>query len=305
MVHEDKHADKHTQGAEDSLPLGVVAGYYLVDDWEDNLMSGRDLRPEASDYRYRIAQTFRPEWTTVSGSPSASGGKLVMPAGNVTIQHVETSSTFTVGSWEVKWKNVVTPTTGHMVFHILYQDANNQFYHPNCNYIGNPYFNFVKCKTGAYTTLIASTWAIDDAEHTSKITRDMDGNFALYLDGTLKGTTTDSWLPAVAKIGLKNMGDKELTFDNLRVFGGTVVDVKETKRNGLHIECALNGTGTETDPYRPAVYDTHNTAFFHLDSAEIDYTIKIARVWVNKLRTDPNVLDSIKATYTVLEETGA
>jgi len=79
--------------------------------------------------------------------------------------------------------------------------------------------------------------------------------------------------------------------------------IAETKANGVQIECALNGTGTETDPYRPAVFDTHPQAFFHLDGRDIDYINKTSKVWVSKTRTDTATIDSIKATYTVLQET--
>jgi len=79
--------------------------------------------------------------------------------------------------------------------------------------------------------------------------------------------------------------------------------IQETLNAGILIECPIKGTGSEFDPYRPAVFDSHQEAFFHHYSVDLDFTTLIAKVWVSKTRTSEAILDDIRATYTVLEET--
>lgn len=68
--------------------------------------------------------------------------------------------------------------------------------------------------------------------------------------------------------------------------------IKDTKDNGIYIECDLLGDGTEDAPYKPEVFNYKG--YYHLDKKDIDYTNKKAKVWVNKKKTKANELQNIK-----------
>jgi len=219
MAHEDRHARKHIQEGEDPLPLKAMAGYYLADDWEDNLLSNRDLNPEAAEHHYRIACRFRPEWTIESGSPSVLEGKLVLPAGDVTAQIVSTPCTFTTGTWRWRWRFTTTPSAGSLwPWFIFESPANRWNWEAGC-LAGYTHYRITKEVDGVTTAVITSTWTPDNAEHTTTITRDTDGNWELFLDGISKGTATDTWLPALPKrTQIRNVANQEVSFAEIEVW---------------------------------------------------------------------------------------
>lgn len=80
--------------------------------------------------------------------------------------------------------------------------------------------------------------------------------------------------------------------------------IKETKNDGYYIECKLEGDGTDANPYQPEVFSKFK-AYYHLDTRDIDYTNKTAKVWVSKKKSPPSEITKIKAdaTITKIKET--
>jgi len=82
--------------------------------------------------------------------------------------------------------------------------------------------------------------------------------------------------------------------------------IKETKDNGVYIECDLIGDGSSENPFQPEVFLTYK-GYYHLDTKDIDYTNKKAKVWVNKIKTKNTEINKMKADskLTVVKETNA
>jgi len=82
--------------------------------------------------------------------------------------------------------------------------------------------------------------------------------------------------------------------------------VKDTKDNGLYVECKLLGDGSEENPYMPEIFNTYK-GYYHLDTRDIDYTNKTVKVWVNKKKTTPAELTKLRNdnTITKIKETTA
>jgi len=82
--------------------------------------------------------------------------------------------------------------------------------------------------------------------------------------------------------------------------------IKETKENGLYIECNLLGDGTPENPFRPEIFDLFPEAYTHLDTVDIDYQNKKCKVWVSKIRTAKTHLANIQkhSKLKILKETG-
>jgi len=220
VVHEDRHSDKHSQTGEDPLKPEAMPGYYLVDDWGDNLLSGRDLRFKAADYRYRIACRFRPEWTIVSGTAYASDGILVMPA-STTDTRISTPSNFTIGKWELSYRHPTTAITW-CYFLFMRKDVDNKWrIHTGRNAAGVPSAYVLKVEGGIAYEVLSYSWANDQAWHTWKITRDTAGNFMVFDDGQLKGTFTDPFTP-IGEVEIRGDYRAEVNFRDLRLFNADV-----------------------------------------------------------------------------------
>ena len=78
--------------------------------------------------------------------------------------------------------------------------------------------------------------------------------------------------------------------------------IEETKQNCIILISDLVGNGSEENPFRPKFFDLRLNAYTHIDGREIDYVNKIAKVYVNTLRTPKPVLDRIRTELEVIAE---
>jgi len=203
----------------DRIGAELPKEYYLTDDWGDNKLTDRE---GLSNFRNRIPpRTWgkdRPKWTIESGSPSASGGVLVLPQSS-TVQTVSTPSDFTVGAWELdfKWANTTSTQWDRNWFMRLAGEATG--YWMRANNDGSA-CDIIETTTGTHTVIIDNTWTADTSWHTLKATRDSAGNFELFLDGVSKGTTTDTTHTTSDEMWIRDDGNDvaERNVDNLKVY---------------------------------------------------------------------------------------
>lgn len=180
-----------------------TSDYQIADDWGDNLLSGRSnsgqkLIALPTDPTVMVrCESFRPVWTILTGTPTATGGQLVLGS---TPDSVSCPSTIVTGTWTCKVA-LTSTASGSFALRFLYQDTNN--YYQLLLAATGP-FNLIKDDAGTTTTIITATWTPDTSVHTITATRDASGNFEIFLDGTSMGTVTDAFLPTVANIVLYN-----------------------------------------------------------------------------------------------------
>jgi len=218
------HASTHERGGADEVDPSLSQraanpGYHIDDDFEDNLLSGRDnFYFEDGLFKAHM----RPEYVTVSGSPSASGGKMVLAAGDVTEQAVSCLSTFMVGTWEIDFAFAASPTAGYFAFRLIssasvvYADPSNNGYTVNVFYTGD--FVLGRIDAGAGVTLIAGTWTVGTATVAIKVTRTAAGAFELFRDGVSQGTVTDTTYTSSGFLVPDTRANQEIRLDNLKVY---------------------------------------------------------------------------------------
>jgi len=80
--------------------------------------------------------------------------------------------------------------------------------------------------------------------------------------------------------------------------------VKDTKDNGVLIECKLLGDGSDENPYRPEVFDKYD-GYYHFDTKYMDKIGHTCKIWVNKKKTSTTNINKIKndVDITVIKET--
>ena len=83
-------------------------------------------------------------------------------------------------------------------------------------------------------------------------------------------------------------------------------NIKDTKQNGILVECVLLGTGADDDPYRPEVFDKYD-GYYHFDTRYMDVIGKTCKIWVNKKKTAQSEIAKIKTDpkITKIKETTA
>lgn len=188
--------------------------YYLFDDWKDNLLTSRRW-DDKMVFPVSELDKYRPDWTTESDSPSASGGVLVLPDGSTTAQQVSTASGFTVGTWEKDFTIISATTAGACNLFFIWTDNSNTL---RVSIESDDDYMLVKIDGGTTTILVSSTWDGDTTQHTTKVTRDANGNFELFYDGVSQGTATDTFLPSTRDLSFLNNADSEVDIDNLKVY---------------------------------------------------------------------------------------
>lgn len=87
--------------------------------------------------------------------------------------------------------------------------------------------------------------------------------------------------------------------------------IAETKADGIEFTTPFVGDGTESDPYRPSIFDAEPDGHFHFDVDASDDPATAgakATVWVSKPRTPgppvTAIRDETTNSVTVLQETG-
>jgi len=190
----------------------------IIDDWADNKLTSRDKQALSdswawTDEFYQLNDVFRPEWTTESGSPSASGGVLVLTAGDTTVQQVSIPTTFFAGAWEVEVQKQASGTTS-LVNVLDWWAGGNEKY-------GLQWTNADNYKLQDIVdavAIISATHAEDTSWHTCKATRDSSSNWEIFFDGVSDGTATDSTTTSIDEFAHRNGEDIEIHFDNLKIY---------------------------------------------------------------------------------------
>lgn len=179
------------------------------DDFEDNKVTGR-------------ASNYRPEWTVVSGSPSASGGILKLPAGDTTVQTIQITSNITKGVWEIKVRSTASATAGRKSFRFWKVDANN-YYQTVVYSRGDGGIYLYKIEGGTSSILGKNVPGNPDTRTTDwltiKVIHDGSGNFSVYMNGNKQFDATDSSpFTTCNYVEIENTEDVETEWDDLRVY---------------------------------------------------------------------------------------
>jgi hypothetical protein len=198
--------------------------YEILDDWDDNKLTGRDGAGTTSTgftNLFAHKALFRPVWTTATGTPSATGGVMVLPVGNTTTQHVTTPSSFVVGTWEIDYKWVADPNAGDMFFYAM-SDAisvivseSGYSYYQSANHNRHIY----RVDAGAAVNILGSGAGDPGTTvKTVKMTRDASGNWELFYEGGSIGTVLDNTHTSTTYIQIANRLNTETNWDNLKVY---------------------------------------------------------------------------------------
>lgn len=222
IITHDNIGDNHAQVRLNATDRGTrdLSGadsilYVFLDDWEDNKLTDRDDRattPSPLLGANEFSQVFRPEWTTESGSPSASGGVLVLTAGDATAQTISLDTTLFVGTWEFDVTKQADGTAGAIRFE-FYSGGSLVYYWRWDNSDGYMIYDEVD---GA--DVISVTHAEDTATHAVKITRASGGDWELFFDGASDGTATDATTTSIDEIRINNIEDIEVHEDDLKIY---------------------------------------------------------------------------------------
>jgi len=187
---------------------------YMGDDWNDNKLTSRDNAATVATALDKIFQTFRPEWTVISGTITTANSRVEGDASGS--NKVQTSSSITEGTWEVDI--IVLATGSYQNIYFIYQDSSNHWIAGNSTPGGTRAWHVRKVASDSETDIIQSNWTEATGTYALKVTRDSSGNFELFVDGTSKGTATDTWLPTQNYIVLELGDDNASAMDNLKVY---------------------------------------------------------------------------------------
>jgi hypothetical protein len=177
--------------------------FYLRDDWEDgefdrqvgSLQSGTYL----SDAEGAIKTARYPcQWRIESGSPTVTAGELALPDGSSTVQRVATRNPpdMTVGEWEFTVQAQSSPSSGRFRYRLFDAETTTNIWQVVMN--GSGEADLEKVDGGTFSDVINGTWPADTSRHVVSVTRDVGGDWELFVDGTRQGTVTDSFLPSGA-----------------------------------------------------------------------------------------------------------
>jgi len=181
----------------------------MLDDWNDNKLTSRDnAATTATGFTDRFGKTFRPEWATTFGTPTAVGGELVLDVDDA----VDTPITFNVGSWEFKFTRVATTASALLYFRF----GGVGKYHMAGT-------SATLSKVSIYdrvdsTDVISAAITVDTAPHTLKATRDAGSNWELFYDGASKGTGNDATTTSFDALVFGTVDGSTVNFDNLKVW---------------------------------------------------------------------------------------
>ena len=170
--------------------------YAWHDDWADNKLTSRDNRATTAASilgANEFAQKFRPEWTVQSGTWNADAGYVTKTNGTAH-DHLSTPSTFAVGTWECDFKLDVDNSYIRIVImnNESVVSATSDGYYVYAHGSSN-FYRFDKRINNVSTTIInGGAWANHTTQQTTKVTRNISGDFELFLEGVSEGTVTDT-----------------------------------------------------------------------------------------------------------------
>ena len=208
--------------AVDTSASGIPdSGVYLQDDWADgNLTSRADSNTRTQTIEGTEYETvYRPDWTTVSGSSTASdanGGYARTSADD----EITADSVF----WEddlafeavFRYESTDGSSAGRRSEYQFAMDGSGNgwtvYFNPDSS---GATFNLQKRESDAVDSVISSSWDNDTNQHTVRVERTNGQDWELFLDGSSKGTATDSFAPSVSNINIRGFRGTEplRTFD--------------------------------------------------------------------------------------------
>lgn len=198
------------------LGLEEIANY-IEDDWDDNSLTNRTSpddgifsHPDANEAGDIIIGRYRPEWFTNAGSPSASGGEMIIASSSDT--SVSTSSNLDTGYWKLDFR--LTSSSSGGFYNMFNHVAVNGYFRYENNVTDN---KSVLLDAGGDFILGSGAYS-GTATHTLEITEDSFGNAELFEDGTSQGTGTKTSLSGVSSfIIYSSSADSDMAVDNLVV----------------------------------------------------------------------------------------
>jgi len=196
-------------GVSGSRPF--YADYEIYDEWGDNKLTGRTPHMMGGILK-GIMSAFvkaRPEWTTVSGTPSASEGRLILPIAS----EVKTPTIFFVGTWEIHFNYDDIPTAGGG-FPLLWTEGGASYYAISWLEAVDE----VRLDHTGTATIISGILPADTGVHIFKATRDAAANWELFADNVSQGTANDPSHGSIDAIGVKNATDAGIKTDNFEAY---------------------------------------------------------------------------------------
>lgn len=196
--------------------------YYIYDDWNENKLTvnrGHYFTAAGGAVGRTGFTPFlkRPKWTAISGTWDASGRTLQSTSTGANV-HIGTPSTFITGTWE--WDGKIDSIAANY-YHFewfVYIDADN--YMQMYIYRFGDTFRLSKTVATVTTAIINGTYTVGTAWHTFKVTRDVAGNWEIFVDGVSKGTVNDTDITSCVQcaLGLKQAAASKVHKDNLRLY---------------------------------------------------------------------------------------
>lgn len=198
---------------------------YLEDDWDDNSLTNRTnadsdvfAHPSSNEAGDVLIGRYRPEWTTENGSPTATNSRLELSDGDL----LATKSEQDTGEFSFDFQTN-GDDTGGISFSFIKQTT--QYRNGKSSYTG--YYNYIQGDGGTFsiartdsgsfgTNVVETSWSGDNSSfHRSRVTRDSYGDFELFLDGTSKGTGTDSTYQTSRFLALYSGLANDVYIDNM------------------------------------------------------------------------------------------
>jgi len=163
--------------------------------------------------------TSSPTWTVKNGTYSAANGYL--EATGTTGDRISTPSAKAYGEWTLRFKFENAPNGDNLRYYFI-MDGNSD---PDATagnglngyyvIINNTYTNLWKLTNGNGTQLFTATGITDANWHDLKITRNASGLISVYIDETLKNSSTDNTYNTSQYRGFRN--DASATTDNVYI----------------------------------------------------------------------------------------
>lgn len=186
----------------------------------DDFLDNRAFGGRVSNSHY-----FRPEWSSVQGSPAAGTGLLNLPAGNVTPQEAAVLDMPNIPEdvyFEFRVNNS-TPTTGSLRMSFCFDfNTTGEYYRVTHQPDGDAIFQ--EDVGAGNNNLISGTYTQDTNWHTVHVNRAGNGatdTWELFVDGSSQGTSVDTGIPDRGsngwRIAFQNQFDQDVDIRNVSV----------------------------------------------------------------------------------------
>ena len=251
----------------------------------DNLKSIVKIVDKFTDGEY----ISNPAWTVSDGTWSAATNKLV-PTGALITHTISTPSTYAIGSWKIKFRNDASTHGAILEFRFMYTSPSNA-YGISCRKMIDGTREYILFKsTGAGNVTNGSYNSIEDgAEKDVIVTRNNDGDFEVFIEGTSRITANDVTYNTSAIMSLDTNGGTaifggDLYFDSVIYLESPTETIVETAQTFISQEhdtsCSENGYAWEaftinnTIPtnasivYKIGTYDTTGTLWSAIPGAQ-------------------------------------